>query len=96
MAQVIADERAATIARENALFLAQRAHSGDEISQARPRFSLARLFRRAGLERGGMPRTSAERASAPHASAERTSARPATSSGVAPCPPARGVAASGC
>jgi len=106
MAQVIADERAATIARENALFLAQRAHSGDEISQARPRFSLARLFRRAGLERTGMPpasaerasapHTSAERASAPHTSAQRTSARPATSSGVAPCPPARGVAASGC
>jgi len=44
-AQVIADERAATVARENALILAQRERGGTENLGARRRFSLARLFR---------------------------------------------------
>jgi hypothetical protein len=44
-AQVIADERAATVARENALILAQRERSAAEAPRARGRFALARLFR---------------------------------------------------
>lgn len=44
-AQVIADERAATVARENALILAQRERSVAEVARERGRFSLARLFR---------------------------------------------------
>ncbi|MGN6220010.1 MAG: hypothetical protein ACTHNQ_10940 [Microbacterium sp.] len=44
-AQVIADERAATVARENALILAQRERRVAEIPRTRGRFSLARLFR---------------------------------------------------
>ncbi|MFD4961118.1 hypothetical protein [Microbacterium sp. NPDC058389] len=45
-AQVIADERAATIARENALILAQRERSGAEVRPVRRRFSFTRLFHR--------------------------------------------------
>jgi len=51
-AQVIADERAATIARENALILAQRDRpSVAEAPRVRGRFSLARLFRGAPAPR---------------------------------------------
>lgn len=69
MAQVIADERSATVARENSLSLAQSRRSPAEIPRAR--FSLARLFR-------------------------RTKVRRASTTAIAPCPTAPGVAASGC
>ncbi|GAA5200135.1 hypothetical protein [Microbacterium jejuense] len=44
-AQVIADERAATVARENALILAQRERRAADAPRVRGRFSFARLFR---------------------------------------------------
>lgn len=44
-AQVIADERAATVDRENALILAQRERNEAAITRVRGRFLLARLFR---------------------------------------------------
>jgi hypothetical protein len=45
-AQIIADERAATVARENALMLAQSERRAAEIPAMRRRFSPARLFHR--------------------------------------------------
>ena len=44
-AQVIADERATTVARENALILAQSERSVVQVPRARRRFSLAHLLR---------------------------------------------------
>jgi len=50
-AQIIADERAATIDRENALILAQRERTPAEAPAARRRWSLARVLRGAPAPR---------------------------------------------
>jgi hypothetical protein len=50
-AQVVADERGATVARENALILAQHERGTAEIRPMRRWFSLARPFRRSPSRR---------------------------------------------
>lgn len=54
-AQVIADERTATVARENALKLAQRERGAQDEPRAGRRLWMVRLFRRTPVRRSPSP-----------------------------------------